>query len=136
MGACIRDYDPKDFDTVKSIHDATGIDYDLPNFSSPLFLVTKVVEVDGVVRALGGLYLQVECYLVLDPSDWASPEDKLLAIQALDGACCHEAWLRGIDCACLWLPPGMERFGRRLVEDLGFRRDRDGWLTYSKQLRG
>ena len=131
----IRDYCDRDFAAVKAIHDATEIDYRLPDLSSPLFLVTKVLEDDtGVVRACGGLYLQVECYLWMDPGDWASPNDKLSAIQALDGNVMHAAWLRGIDCAVLWLPPGRERFGRRLVEDLGFKQDRPDWISFSKRL--
>lgn len=131
MGAILRDYRPEDFDAVRKIHDDSAIDYKFPNLSSPLFLVTKVYEVDGIVRACGGLYLQCECYLWLDKSDWASPEEKLDAIKALDIAAMRAVWLRGIDQAVLWLPPGMERFGERLVEDLGFKRDRD-WVTYSK----
>ena len=132
-GVVLRDYEPTDLEAVKAIHEASGIDYKLPDLSSPLFLVTKVLVVDGIVRAAGGLYLQLECYLWLDRSDWADPEQKLLAIRALDRATMREAWLKGIDCACLWLPPGMGRFGERLIEDLGFTKDRDGWVSYSKK---
>lgn len=131
----IRDYCASDFEAVKAIHDATEIDYRLPDLSSPLFLVTKVLVDDaGVVRACGGLYLQCETYLWLDRTNWASPGDKLAAVQALDGVVMHAAWLRGIECAVLWLPPGMERFGRRLVEDLGFVQDRPDWISFSKRL--
>lgn len=136
MGLVLRDFRPEDLEQVKRIHDDSGIEYDLPDLQSPLFLVTKVLDVDGTIRAAGGLYLQLECYLWLDRSDWASPADKMAAIQALDGAAMHEAWLKGIDCACLWLPPGMDRFGERLVKELGFTRDRDGWISYSKRLKG
>jgi hypothetical protein len=130
----IRDYTPEDFERVRSLHEASGIDYRLPNLASPLFLVTKVVEYRGIIRQCGGLYLQVECYLFADHTDWAGPEIKLAAIQALDRSTMKEAWLKGIDCACLWLPPGMDRFGERLVEDLGFTRDRADWVSYSKRL--
>ena len=130
----IRDYTPDDFEAVRKIHEDSQIDYRLPNLSSPLFLVTKVYELDGVVRACGGLYIQCEAYLWIDRSNWASPADKLSAIQALDRIAMHEAWLRGIECACLYLPPGMERFGERLVSELGFTKDRDGWASYSKTL--
>lgn len=129
----VRDYQASDFERVKELHEASGIDYKLPDLSSPLFLVTKVVEVDGVVRQFGGLMLQVEAYLVADYSDWGSPQEKLDAIRRLDEVAMHEAWLRGIDCCVLWLPPGMDRFGERLVEDLGFSKDRNNWLSYSKK---
>jgi len=135
MRGIVRDYQPSDLPRVKEIHEATGIDYRLPDLSSPLFLITKVVECAGVVRACGGLYLQVEVYLWLDPTDWTDPADKLESVQAMDAAGMHDAWLRGIDCAVLWLPPGMARFGERLVNDLGFQKDRDGWVTYSKKTR-
>jgi len=53
----------------------------------------------------------------------------------MDTAAMGEAWLRGLDQAVLWLPPGMERFGERLVEDLGFTRDREGWVSFSKRTK-
>ena len=132
----LRNYEPADFAAVKAIHEKTNIDYAFPDIDSPLFLVTKVIEDDsGVVRACGGAYIQAEVYLWLDPSDWADPSDKLCAVSALDGAVLRDTYLRGINCAVLWLPPGMARFGERLVQ-IGFERDRDGWVSYSKQLRG
>ncbi len=132
MRGIVRDYQPSDFERVKEIHEASGIDYKLPDFSSPLFLVTKVFVYDEVVRLFGGSYLQAELYLIADYSDWAKPEEKLEAIKELDRATMEDLWLRGVEYCCLWLPPGMERFGRRLVEDLGFQLDR-GWATYSKR---
>jgi hypothetical protein len=133
-GALIRDYRPSDFEAIKKIHESTQIDYEMPELNSRLFLVKKVLELDGVVRAAAGMYVQLECYLWLDKTDWADPDQKMLAIKALDRESMEEAWLKGIDCAVLWLPPGMERFGTRL-EDIGFTRDRDGWHTYSKPTR-
>ena len=130
----VRDLTLDDLDSIKRIHAASGIDYSFPSLVHPLFLVTKVFEVEGVVRAAGGAYLQAEVYLWLDQSDWATPEAKLAAIHALDESVIHELWLRGIDCAVLWLPPGMERFGERL-KDMGFEKDRDGWVTFSKRTK-
>jgi hypothetical protein len=131
----VRDYLPSDYDAVRRIHEATGIDYSLPDLSSPLFFVAKVlVDDEDCVRACGALYIQAECYLWLDPGDWASPSDKLAAIAGLDGITMHEAWLKGVEHAVLYLPPGMERFGKRL-EELGFKPNRDGWVTYAKRVR-
>lgn len=132
MDAILRDYKPKDYEAVKAIHDASRIDYKFPDLASPLFLVTKVLECDGVVRACGGSYLQAELYLWIDHTDWAIPAEKLAAIKALDTEGIHELWLKGIDCVVLRLPPAMERFGERLVEDLGFTKDRE-WATFSKE---
>ena len=130
----VRDYTPSDFDRVREIHETSEIDYQFPDLSSPLFLVTKVVEVDGVIRACGGMYLQAECYLWIDHSDWMHPSGKLDAIRELDRACMDAAWMRGVNDAVLWLPPGMERFGERLI-DMGFVRDRAGWVSYSKKTK-
>ena len=130
----IRDYERRDFEAVKNIHESTQIDYHLPNLNDPLFVITKVYEYDGVVRACGGLYLQVETYLWLDKSDWASPEDKLEALKAMQEVGFAEAALKGLKCAVLWLPPGMDRFGDRLVEDLGWTKDRNNWVSYSREL--
>jgi hypothetical protein len=133
-GAVVRDYRVSDYERVKEIHESTQIDYQFPDIASPLFLVKKVLEVDGIVRMCIGCYVQAEAYLWADQSDWADPEQKLAAIQALDGAGVRELYLKGIDQAVLWLPPGMERFGERLVDDLGFTKDRDGWVSYSKKI--
>ncbi len=131
MRGLVRNYEPSDFERVKEIHEASQIDYRLPDFSSPLFLITKVFEWDGVVRMFGGSYLQAELYLIADLSDWATPQERMEAIRELDKQGMEALWLRGIDRAVLWLPPGMERFGERL-KDLGFEKSRDGWVTYSK----
>jgi hypothetical protein len=130
-GAVVRDYQSSDFERVRELHEASGIDYEFPDLSSPLFLVTKVFEYEGIVRACGGMYLQLEVYLFLDSTPWAPPQDKFDAIYALNEAGMKEAWLKGINQAVLWLPPGMERFGERLL-DLGFTKDRPGWVSYSR----
>jgi len=135
MSAVIRDYTPSDFEAIKRIHDATEINYKFPNVNSPLFLVKKVLEIDGRVVMAAGMYVQCECYLWADPSDWADPQEKLVAIKALDKEVMQDTWLKGVDCAVLWLPPGMERFGERLVEDLHFVKDRSGWMSYSKDTK-
>jgi hypothetical protein len=138
MTRTVRPYKKSDFEAVKAIHDATGINYIFPDPSQPLFLVTKVLEVDGVVRAALGAYIQVELYLWLDKSDWADPQGKFDAIKLLEHEVMVDAYFQGVDCAVLYLPPGMERFGERLVakaDDGGFEweKPRDGWLAFSKQ---
>lgn len=130
----IRDYKPEDFEAIQRIHEQTGIDYCMPDINSPLFLVTKVLEVEKIVRAALGMYIQCEAYLWLDKSDWASPEEKFQAIKELDKETMDASWLKGIDCCVLYLPPGMDRFGKRLEQDFGFTRPREGWLAFSKSI--
>lgn len=128
----IRNYQATDLEAVKAIHESTQIDYQFPDVGSPIFLVKKVYEEDGVVRAALGAYMQIEFYLWLDKGSWATPEEKMQVIHQLDDEVTLEAWLQGIDQAVLWLPPGMERFGERLTEDFGFTKDRAGWISYSR----
>ena len=128
----IRDYRAADLPAIKAIHEATNIDYKFPDINKPIWMVKRVVEHQGKVVAACGLYMQVECYLWLDPSAWADPETKLAVIEVMDHQAMHEAWTKGIDEAVLYLPPGMERFGERLTESLGFSKLRDNWVAYSK----
>lgn len=132
MSDVVRDFTLNDLERVKEIHEASGIDYRFPDITSPLFVVTKVFVRDGIVQACGGLYLQVEAYLWIAHDDWTSPEEKLVVIRTLDRATLREAWMKGIDQACLFLPPGMDRFGERL-QDFGWAKDRDGWCSFSKR---
>jgi len=127
----VRDFALSDLERVKEIHEQTNIDYRFPDITSPLFVVVKVLEKDGIVQACGGLYLQAEAYLWISNGEWADPAEKLDAVKTLDSVVLHGAWLKGIDCCCLYLPPGMERFGERL-EEMGWTKDRN-WATFSKR---
>ena len=129
----VRDYHKSDFEEIKAIHESTQIDYKFPDINSSLFLVTKVLEWVGVIRQVVGSYIQVEYYLWADKTEWATPEQKLECIKALDKAVTAEVWMKGVDEAVLYLPPGMERFGERLVEDFGFSKARDGWVHFTKR---
>lgn len=128
----IRDFRAEDLPAIQKIHEQNAIDYVMPDLRKPLFIVTKVREEKGVVRAALGSYIQVEYYLWLDKSDWATPEEKHEILKELDKEVTDALWLKGIDQACLWLPPGMDRFGQRLEDEFGFSPDREGWRVYSK----
>lgn len=134
----IRDYTADDFEAIRAIHESTGINYKMPNINQPIFLVKKVAEVDGIVRAALGAYIEVELYLWIDKTEWASPQEKFNTIKALEKETMKEAWLQGVECAVLYLPPGMERFGERLAakaEEGGFdwERPRAGWMAFTKR---
>lgn len=133
--AIVRAYHKDDFETIKALHEATGIDYKFPNLNSALFLVTKVMEVDGVIRMALGAYIQVEYYLWMDKTEWAFPEEKLEFIRQIEKDVTEEVWLKGVNEAVLYLPPGMERFGDRIsdpIKGMGFSKARDGWIHYNK----
>jgi hypothetical protein len=120
----IRNYTSSDLAAIQRIHEANGIDYRLPNLVE--FPVNKVLEVDGEVRASLGLQRAYEAHLWLDPSNWTDAAGKWAAIKVLD----QEA-TRGVSGVLCCVPPGYERFGRR-IKDLGFAPLRDGWTIYCK----
>lgn len=128
----IRDYKVEDFEAVKKLHEESKIDYRMPDLDSPLFLVKKVLELDGVVRAAYGMRIEAEAYLWIDGSDWASPRAKMDYVKELDTLSMIEAWLEGVDNAVCYVPPEKESFGRRIEKELGFSKPREGWRAYSK----
>jgi hypothetical protein len=137
----IRNYEPSDFEEIKRIHAESGLPYNLPALNvttdsgtkrHPLWLVTKVLEIEGKVRAAFGAWIQVELFAWLDKSDWTDPEGKLLALHALEIEVMKDVYLNGVEHAVLFLPPGLERFGERLSEDYGFTEIGNGWKTYAK----
>ena len=125
----IRSYVPSDFLEIQKMHEANGIDYHLPNLNK--FPVTKVLEVEGKVRAAYGMQMTLECHLWLDKTGWADAEAKWLSIKALDKEANEAAAGLGFDSVLCCLPPGYERFGRRL-KDLGFTKIRPDWAVFTK----
>jgi hypothetical protein len=131
-GAVIRDYKPSDFSAVAKIHEESGIDYKLPDLESPLFLIKQVAEYEGKVVAALGALIQTEFYLWLSKEEWGTPEQKFSVLKELDESVISEVWLKGVDSAVLYLPPNMERFGKRLEKDFGWSTPRPGWKAFSK----
>ena len=142
----IRNYEPKDFEDIKRIHAESKLPYHLPQMNvstsegdkpAPLWLVTKVLEVNGKVRAALGSWVQVELFCWIDKSEWTDAEGKMLALQVLEFEVMKDLWLKGVEHAVLFLPPNMERFAKRLEENFGFEEvGSDGWRVYAKQTRG
>ena len=127
--AIIRSYVPSDIIAIRKIHDANGIDYRMPDLGK--FPVSKVLEVDREVRAAYGMQMTLECHLFLDRSSWSDAEGKWLAIKSLDRESTDAAKSLGFTNSMCCVPPGYERFGRRL-RDLGFTKIRPDWSVYSK----
>src|ERR1700676_1531795 len=131
MSAEIRSYLPSDLSAIQRIHEANGIDYTLPNLGR--FPVTKVLEINGEVRAAYGLQHTLEAHLWMDRSSWTDAESKWLSIKALDTEANGAAADLGYDSVLCCLPPKFDRFGKRLV-DLGFSKIRSDWSVYTKRL--
>jgi hypothetical protein len=128
--AVIRDYTEHDFLVIKEIHDANGIDYRLPDLNK--FPVNKVLEIDGKVKAAYGMQMTLECHLWMDRSRWLGAYEKWLVIKSLDREANEAAAGLGFDSVFSCVPPGYERFGKRL-KDLGFAPIREGWKIFTKQ---
>ena len=120
-----------DLEAIQRIHEANGIDYQLPNLAG--FPVATVLDVDGKVVAAYGLEHTLEAHLWLDKSGWTDAAGKWLAIKALDKEATRCAASLGYDSALCCVPPGYERFGRRL-KDLNFTKIRPDWAVYTKRI--
>jgi hypothetical protein len=129
MSALIRSYHPSDLSAIQRIHEQNGIDYRLPNLNK--FPVNKVLEVEGEVRASYGFQHTVEAHLWMDRSGWTDAEGKWLAIRALDKEATEAAVDLGIDSMLCCVPPGYERFGKR-IKDIGYNKLRPDWVVYTK----
>ncbi len=133
MSAEIRSYMPSDLAAIQKIHEVNGIDYPLPDLNK--FPVLKALEVEGKVRAAYGMQMTLECHLWMDRTGWADAEAKWLSIKALDKESNEAAAGLGFDSVFSCVPPGYERFGRRL-KDLGFSKIRPDWGIYTKHAAG
>jgi hypothetical protein len=134
--AVLRDYRAEDFEAVRAIHESTGIDYAFPDLEDSRFFVRKVLEVDGVVVAAGVLRVSAEAYLWLRRDDWGDKDEKLLAIEALQRAGFEEARQKGILEVVCWVPKWIERFFGKHLKALGWSRDREDWVTWSRDTDG
>lgn len=125
----IRSYQPSDLEAIQKLHEQSGIDYSLPSMSK--LLVNKVLEVNGIPRASLGMLPCAEAYLWLDPSGWTDAAGKWSTIKALDAEATEAAASLGVSSIFCCIPPGYERFGRR-IKEIGYNRVRPEWAVYSK----
>ena len=130
----IRSYHPNDLLEIKRIHDENRLDFAFPDLNSSLFAVNKVLLIEGKLRASYALRMVAEVNLWLDKSNWTDAEGKWLTVKALDKEAMDAARDVGIDGVQCFLPPGYERFGKRICgkDGLGFTEDRPNWRGYGK----
>jgi hypothetical protein len=134
----IRSYHPDDEAEIQRIHEENKLDFAFPNLNSSLFTVNKVLLIEGKLRASYALRMVAEVNLWLDKSNWTDAEGKWLTVKALDKEAMDAARDVGIDGVQCFLPPGYERFGKRICgkDGLGFTEDRPNWRGYGKFLVG
>ena len=128
----IRDANTSDFPILQAIHRAGLDDFILPDFSSPLVIVNKVVT--GPEGVIGSCFLQLtaEAVMLLDPE--LDPRRKFSAIQELNDAVTLEAWRLGLnDLNARCSPETTKRFSKRLLQ-LGWHQSRPGWSAWSRRV--
>lgn len=114
-------------DRIISIYKQQGFDYNIPDLSSPLFLVKKVREVNGRVVAAMCLRITAETFLFVE----GSPVAKGRSIEELQPAVDREAYDKGLaDYICV-IPPEISASFTPVLERMGWSRDRD-WPMFSR----
>lgn len=132
MSAEIRDYRPEDLPEIQRIHKQGGLDYKCPDVDSPLFLVKKVMTVDDKVVCAVLWRVEAETYLLLDKESTLDPEQRFMALKALQIEGLNALWMQGIDNCVAWIPEDVENtFAKRLTQ-LGWSKDRENWHTWSR----
>lgn len=127
----VRDYRPADLAAIQRIHEQMGLDYRMPDLGDPLFVVRKVLEVNGEVVGATVARVEFETYLWLDGG--LSPAEKNAAMHLMQPALLKDCRLLGAENLVCWVPENVEKkFAKRLTE-LGWKLDRDGWRTWSRE---
>lgn len=126
-----RDLEFQDEPQLREIHAASGLDYEFPNLGSPLYVVKKVVEVDGRVVVAAAARLTVEVSVLCD-SEWLTPAFRLKAFEVLHEEMRRELKNKGLEDCHAWLPPQMKNFARRLCKYFGW--GKSNWESYERAL--
>ena len=129
----VRDLKPTDCEELAKIHAKMGMDYEMPDLNSPLFLVKKVVtDENGKVIGASVVRLEAECYLWLDPE--IAPRTKMNCMLELQPEILRSSWEKGLENLVAWIPSWMEKKFRRRLHQLGWIRDRAEWHSWSRSL--
>jgi hypothetical protein len=116
----IREYQESDLLALLRMHARQGFDYPFPDLRSPLFVVKRVAEEQGVPQAAAFLRLTSEAYLLFDPQE-GMPRERWKRVLELHEAVKADAQRVGLDDVHAFIAPGVpEGFYRRL--------QRLGWI--------
>jgi hypothetical protein len=123
----IRDIESSDIPLIEAIHRASGLDYNLPDITGPLFL-NRIVSTDGSNIVAAALHhICYETWALVDPG--ARPQEKWAALREINDELSNRAYWQGLDLTHASVPP--IGFDRRL-RLLGWEPDRDGWRLWSR----
>lgn len=125
----VREYTERDLERLKELHRSQGIEYAFPDLSNPLHFSKKVLEHDG--KAVAALIARLTCEMFFLTEKYGTPRQRWEGFKELHAASEIDVYEKGLDDATAFLPPGLERFGRRL-ESIGWRKNL--WPCYTKVL--
>lgn len=130
----IRDY-ADDENELHMIHSQMGLDYALPDLSSPLFAVKKVaIDSRGIVIGAGLIRITAEAFLLLSPK--LSNARKLLTMKSLQPAVLSEAWRLGIDEVECRIPETvLDANFEASLRYFGWNKDRPDWWPWSRSTK-
>jgi hypothetical protein len=107
----VREYRDSDLDAIKRIHGESGLDYQLPDINSPLFIAKVVIEREGRPSLMVAGRIDVETYLISS----GKPDQKWEDIQLAQPEYLAALWKQGIDSTFCVVPPEVNRhFGKRM----------------------
>ena|SRR5271154_831846 len=111
----------QDFERVRELHAAQGLDYELPNLDSPTMLIRDGLEENGVITHALLARKTCEVYWLFDPKRPETRRERIGRLGILQKEGPREAKLAGFEDAHLWLPPHLAADVKmtRLLERLG-----------------
>lgn len=128
----VRPYTEEDFEAVRRIHEASGLDYRLPDLSSPLFLSKMVAVRNGEVTTMLAGRIDVETYLITS----GKPAEKLQDIEQLQQIFLSDLWSKGVDTAYCSVPPEVNKHFAKRMRRLGWEEQRGGWKNWYRETGG
>jgi len=128
----IRHADRGDIAALQAMHASQKLDYQLPDFDRPDWVVRAVLEeTPGQPQMAILLRRTCEEYLLIGP-DAGNGKDRIGKILALQREVATKAAARGYRDLHVWVPPSVEKnFGRHLSQ-LGWQRPL--WTDYFRDL--
>ena len=130
-GVVVRDYEPGDEPRIREIHERMGLDFRLPDLNAPLIFVKKVLVVDGVIVAACALRVEAEQMMWVD-KDFGDTEEKTAAYRLLQDEELRDPKLSGLQQLVAWVPRHVEKAFAPHLKKLGWTRDRQDFVTWSR----
>lgn len=115
----VREYAPTDLARIEELYKYSKKDFELPDLDGDPSVVIKqcLVDKDGIVRLAAWGRAQLNAFLLMDRR-WATPAERLEAIEILQFAMIEKTYAMGFDEVTA---EASGRFAKRLL-DLGWER--------------